>query len=88
MSKITRRCAVCIIARSTHAAFSRSKPSSLASCVRTPVSNRLMALALAAGLSTPRSPTITPSWAVARIVGLVDSGLTVVNVEALETYPR
>ena len=33
MSKITRRCAVCVIARSTHLAFTRPNPSTLPSWV-------------------------------------------------------
>ena len=64
MSKITRRCAVRDIAPSTHVAFTRPNPSTLPSWVSTSVSNRLMVLVLAAGLSgPPRRPTIT------RIVG-------------------
>ena len=59
MSKTTRRCAVCVIARSTHSAFTRPNPSTLPSWVSTSVSNRLMVLVLAAGLSgPPRRPTI------------------------------
>ena len=64
MSKITRRCAVRDIAPSTHLAFTRPNPSTLPSWVSTSVSNRLMVLVLAAGLSgPPRRPTTT------RIVG-------------------
>ena len=60
MSKITRRCAVCVIARSTHVAFTRPNPSTLPSWVSTSVSNRLIVLVLAAGLSgPPRRPTTT-----------------------------
>ena len=54
MSKITRRCGVQDIAPSTHLAFSRPNPSTLPSWVSTSVSNRLMVLVLAAGLSMPR----------------------------------
>ena len=75
MSKITRRCAVCVIARSTHVAFTRPNPT-LPSWVSTSVSNRLMVLVLAAGLSgPPRRPTmirIVGSWA-SRSASLVSS---------------
>ncbi len=62
--EITRRCAVRIIARPTHLAFTRPNPSTLPSWISTSVSNRLTVLVLTAGLSgPPRRPTIT------RIVG-------------------
>ena len=64
MSKITRRCGVRDIAPSTHLEFSRPNPSTLPSWVSASVSNRLIVLVLAAGLSgPPRRPTTT------RIVG-------------------
>ena len=76
MSKITRRCGVRDIAPSTHLAFSRPNPSTLPSWVSTSVSNRLMVLVLAAGLSgPPRRPTmirIVGSWA-SRSASLVSS---------------
>ena len=62
--EITRRCAVCVIARPTHLAFTRPNPSTLPSWVSTSVSNRLTVLVLTAALSgPPRRPTIS------RIVG-------------------
>ena len=62
MSKITRRCAVCVIARSTHVAFTRPNPSTLPSWVSTSVSNRLMVLVLAAVRTTsPSLRTTSPS---------------------------
>ena len=58
--EITRRCAVCVIARPTHLAFTRPNPSTLPSWVSTSVSNRLTVLVLTAALSgPPRRPTIT-----------------------------
>ena len=67
MSKITRRCAVRDIAPSSHLAFTRPNPSTLPSWVSTSVSNRLMVLVLAAGLSgPPRRPTTDPHR---RVVG-------------------
>ena len=76
MSKITRRCDVRDIAPSTHLAFSRPNLSRLPSWVSTSVSNRLMVLVLAAGLSgPPLRPTmirIVGSWA-SRSASLVSS---------------
>ena len=63
MSKITRRCGVRDIAPSTHSAFSRPNPSTLPSWVSTSVSNRLMVLVLAAGL------TVSNDYPHRRIVG-------------------
>ena len=60
MSKITRRCGVRDIAPSTHLAFSRPNPSTLPSWVSISVSNRLMVLVLAAGLSMPDLFAKTP----------------------------
>ena len=59
--------AVCVIAPSTHLAFSRPNPSTLPSWVSTSVSNRLMVLVLAAGLSMTTS--VSNDYPHRRIVG-------------------
>ena len=76
--------AVCVIARSTHLAFTRPNPSTLPSWVSTSVSNRLIVLVLAAGLSgPPRRPNDYPHRRIVgqpfSVVGILVAGQTTVH---------